>query len=373
MTSPQIYIEETGPPPPRIERAPTGIAAFVGTLPKGPVAQPVICRSQVEFEALFGACDAAFPTGLQVRQFFINGGLEARVCRSAPGAAVTDVAAAATLVDGFDVLCAPDLSALVAGLHTEVVSSLLVLMQERRAFLVLDPPANALDQAGILAWRENGIAALGEAVRHAATYYPRVLVAEPQGGTIMLGPCGTLAGIYARTDRDRGVWKAPADAMQGVSGLELTVGMAAQDSLGPLGINILRRVTGRGLQVGGARTLLSSASTAPSDRYVSLRRLALMIERSLVGGLQWAVFEPNGAPLWAKLRVACEDFMRSLWQDGALQGAKPELAFLCRCGRDTTTLAEFDQGLVRLEVGYAALKPGEFELIRLTLQTAGSL
>ena len=373
MPSPEIYIEEAGPLPPRVVQGPTGIAAFVGTLPQGPVGQPVTCRSQIEFEAQFGACDTAFPTSLQVRQFFTNGGFEARVCRTAPGAAIADVAATAALVDGFDVLCAPDLAALPSQAHADTVGALLALVQQRRAFLVLDPPADARDQAGILAWRRGGIAALGDGISHAAVYFPRVLVAAPQGGNIALGPCGTLAGIYARVDRDRGVLKAPTDTLQGVTGLELMIGMAAQEVLNPLGINSLRSFSGRGLQVGSARTLLSSASTAPSDKYVPVRRLALMIERSLVAGLQWAVFEPNGAPLWSRLRLAAENFMRMLWQDGALQGAKPELAFLCRCGPDTTTQAELDQGLVQLDVGYAALKPGEFELIRLTLRTAGGL
>lgn len=371
MPSPDVYIDETGTSPRQIAMVSTGIAAFVGALPQGPVNQPATCRSVFEFERLFGAGDAAFPTGLQVRQFFINGGFEARVCRTAPGAAIADVAASAALVEGFDVLCAPDLAALDAPAHGAAVGALLTLAAQRRAFLVLDPPADAHSVAAILDWQRDQMAPLGTAANHAAVYFPRVLVALPQGGTVTLGPCGTIAGIYARTDRDRGVWKAPIDTLSGVTGFDLAIGTGEQELLNPEGINALRSFPGKGLLVWGARTLLAPASTAPSDRYVSVRRLALMIERSLASGLQWAAFEPNGEPLWARLRGAAEDLLRTVWRQGALQGAKPELAFLCRCGRDTMTQAEIDQGLVQLMVGYAAVRPAEFEFFRLTLRSAG--
>jgi uncharacterized protein len=213
--------------------------------------------------------------------------------------------------------------------------------------------------------------------KYAALYHPWVEVFDPrdrsaQGAPprrLLLPPSGFVTGIYARSDIERGVHKAPAnEVVRGLTRLELNINKPRQDVLNPEGINALRFFDGRGNRVWGARTL----SSDPEWKYVNVRRLFIYIENSIDRGTQWAVFEPNNSRLWANVRQTVEDFLLVLWRDGALMGDKPEEAFFVRCDRTTMTQNDLDNGRLICLIGVAPTKPAEFVIFRIGQWTADS-
>jgi uncharacterized protein len=213
--------------------------------------------------------------------------------------------------------------------------------------------------------------------KYAAMYHPWVEILDPteraaQGAPqrrILLPPSGFVTGIYARSDIERGVHKAPAnEVVQGLTRFEININKGRQDVLNPEGINALRFFEGRGNRVWGARTM----SSDPEWKYVNVRRLFIFVEHSIDKGSQWAVFEPNGPRLWANIRQMVEDFLLVLWRDGALLGDKPEDAYFVRCDRTTMTQNDLDNGRMICLVGIAPVKPAEFVIFRVGQWTADS-
>ena len=211
--------------------------------------------------------------------------------------------------------------------------------------------------------------------KYAALYHPWVEIFDPtqrpaQGAPperLLLPPSGFVTGIYARSDIERGVHKAPAnEVVRGLTRFEANINKARQDVLNPEGINALRFFEGRGNRVWGARTM----SSDPEWKYVNVRRLFIYIEHSIDKGTQWAVFEPNGPRLWANVRQTVEDFLLVLWRDGALLGDKPEQAYFVRCDRTTMTQNDLDNGRLICLVGIAPVKPAEFVIFRVGQWTA---
>lgn len=207
---------------------------------------------------------------------------------------------------------------------------------------------------------------------YSVAYYPWLEIPNPfdagkGASTVSVAPSAFAAGLWARTDGRRGVWKAPAGteaAVLGVTRPKVDVGDGDQDQLNPRGLNCIRVLPGFGPVVWGARTL--ATRTNPEWRYVSVRRTAIMIEESIYGGIQWAVFEPNDQNLWSSLRVNIESFMNRLFRAGAFQGAKASDAYFVRCGLgDTMTQDDIDAGEVIVVVGFAPLKPAEFVIVRI--------
>jgi phage tail sheath protein FI len=203
---------------------------------------------------------------------------------------------------------------------------------------------------------------------YGAIYYPWVWSADPIGTgrnpKILLPPSGFMAGIYARTDNSRGVFKAPAGTEAGVSGaiaVATTVSDAEQDQLNPIKVNVIRTVPGSGIVVWGTRTIGSDAEW----RYIPVRRVAIFLRTSIYYGIQWAVFEPNDVGLWASLRLNIRSFMLTQFRAGAFQGSKPDDGFFVKVDSDTTTQADIDNGVVNILVGFAPLKPAEFVVLRL--------
>jgi hypothetical protein len=201
-----------------------------------------------------------------------------------------------------------------------------------------------------------------------AIYYPWVWSADPIGTgrnpKILLPPSGFIAGIYARTDNSRGVFKAPAGTEAAVAGalaVATTVSDTEQDRLNPIKVNVIRTVPGSGIVIWGTRTIGSD----PEWRYIPVRRMAIFLRTSIYYGIQWAVFEPNDEPLWASLRLNIRSFMLTQFRAGAFQGSKPDDAFFVKCDSDTTTQADIDNGVVNILVGFAPLKPAEFVVLRL--------
>jgi phage tail sheath protein FI len=215
-------------------------------------------------------------------------------------------------------------------------------------------------------------AKLTTANSYGALYFPWVTALDPAGRSgqpILLPPAGFVAGLYARTDASRGVWKAPAGvaaSLNGVVGLAAELSDVQHGNLNPLGVDVIRRFPGAGVVSFGARTVTSD----PEWRYVPVRRTAIMLRVSVYNGIQWAVFEPNDETLWSQLRLNIGAFMMSLFRQGAFQGATPSQAFFVKCDGETTTQADIDAGVVNVLLGFAPLKPAEFVVVRIS-QKAG--
>jgi phage tail sheath protein FI len=190
-----------------------------------------------------------------------------------------------------------------------------------------------------------------------------VTIPDPAGpGTVDVPPSGFVAGIYARNDVNRGVWKAPAnEVVLGALKFSKPVNTGRQEVLNPIGINCLRSLEGRGHRVWGARTI----SSDPEWKYLNVRRYFNYLERSIDVSTQWAVFEPNGERLWANVRRTIQDFLLAEFQSGALLGDKPEAAYFVKCDRSTMTQNDLDNGRLVVLVGVAALKPAEFVIFRI--------
>lgn len=209
---------------------------------------------------------------------------------------------------------------------------------------------------------------------YAAVYFPWLKAIDPTGVSpepILLPPSGYVAGMYARIDSRRGVWKAPAGTeanIGGAVGLTKEITDAEQDTLNPIGVNVIRIFPASGIVIWGARTVATQAD--PEYRYVPVRRTAIFIEQSIYNGIQWAVFEPNDEDLWASLRLNIGAFMMTLFRAGAFQGATPSQAFFVKADSQTTTQADIDAGVVNVLVGFAPLKPAEFVVIKIS-QKAG--
>jgi phage tail sheath protein FI len=189
------------------------------------------------------------------------------------------------------------------------------------------------------------------------------------------GPSGTIAGIYARTDTTRGVWKAPAgtDAvLVGVQGLDVVLTDAENGDLNQHGVNCLRVFPVFGAVCWGARTVSGDDEIGSEYKYVPVRRTALFIEESLFRALKWVVFEPNDEPLWAQIRLNVGAFMQNLFRQGAFQGQSPRDAYFVKCDKQTTTQNDINLGIVNIVVGFAPLKPAEFVIIKVQ-QIAGQI
>lgn len=209
---------------------------------------------------------------------------------------------------------------------------------------------------------------------YGALYYPWLEIADPVGAgknpRRFVPPSGFIAGLYARIDNTRGVWKAPAGteaSLIGAIGLEYSVTDSEQDILNPIGVNCLRTFSDSGLVVWGARTL--AAQKDPEYRYVPVRRYTIYLRQSIYRGTQWAVFEPNDAPLWAALKANIDDFLMGEFRKGALAGATPAQAFDVKCDAELNPVSEVNAGRVNMEVRFAPLKPAEFVVIRISQKT----
>jgi phage tail sheath protein FI len=205
---------------------------------------------------------------------------------------------------------------------------------------------------------------------YAAYYYPWVFTADLQSGARKLvPPSGYVLGLYARTDTERGVWKAPAnDVLRGIFDLEYYVNTQAQEMLNPRGVNAIRQFPGRGLRVWGARTLSANGLW----KYVSVRRLFIFLEHSIYDGTQWVVFEPNDERLWARVKDTIRLFLRTQWRAGALMGATEDQAFTIVCDRSTMTQDDILNGRLICEIGIAPVRPAEFVIFRIFQNTAES-
>lgn len=279
--------------------------------------------------------------------------------------------------DLFNLLCLPPFAFADGGgdIDKALIADALKLCRRRRAMLILDPPSGwTTIQKAV-----DGVAAdVGDASANAALYFPRLRQSDPlrDGQIGDFAPCGAIAGLFARTDATRGVWKAPAGleaVLSGVPALSVPMSDLENGRLNQLGVNCLRAMPAAGRIAWGARTREGDDRLASPWKYVPVRRTALFIEESLYRGTQWVVFEPNDASLWAQIRLNIGAFMQRLFRQGAFQGAAARDAYFVKCDSETTTQADIDLGIVNILVGFAPLKPAEFVIIRLQQITADSI
>lgn len=270
-------------------------------------------------------------------------------------------------VDLFNILCLPNAADLADAEMRMVVTTALEYCESRRAFMIVDIPEAVNQTQEMKEWLDDHAE-----FRHtnAAIYFPRPRIPDPQNEYRLraVGASGTMAGLYARTDASRGVWKTPAGieaTLSGVTDLAVKLTDAQNGTLNPLGINCLRSFPVYGNISWGGRTLVGADAIASDWKYLAVRRLTLMIEESLFRGTKWVVFEGNDEKLWAKIRQNVGAFMMSLFRDGAFQGTDPKAAFYVKCDKETTTQNDINQGIVNIEVGFAPLKPAEFVVIKI--------
>ncbi|WP_406471093.1 phage tail sheath subtilisin-like domain-containing protein [Streptomyces hirsutus] len=272
------------------------------------------------------------------------------------------------LADLFNLLCIPPFDRDGTDVAPAVFDDAAAYCTRRRAVLLVDPPSSWRTASAAVDGFRAEADQLGGRGRNAAVFFPRLLQPDPfENGRIAdFAPSGAVAGVLARTDGARGVWKAGAGIEAGLVGVpDLSVRLSDRENglLNPLGVNCLRSFPTVGRVVWGARTL-----TNPADsewRYLPVRRLALFIEESLFRGTQWVVFEPNGEALWGQVRLSVGAFMQQLFRQGALQGSSPRDAYFVKCDAETTTQADRDLGVVNIRVGFAPLKPAEFVVVQI--------
>ncbi|MGH8611949.1 MAG: phage tail sheath family protein [Gammaproteobacteria bacterium] len=281
--------------------------------------------------------------------------------------------------DLFNLLCIPPLTRAVGGdVDAATRSAALVYCKKRRAMYIVDPLTNWDEASDLTGASGVDSAAFGVSRdENAALFFPQLRSPDPlkENRLDNFAPCGAVAGIFARTDAARGVWKAPAGIEATLSGVpELAVKLTNGENgqLNPLGINCLRTFPVIGRVIWGARTLEGADQLASEWKYIPVRRTALFIEESLYRGTQWVVFEPNDEPLWAQIRLNIGAFMQNLFRQGAFQGTTPRDAYFVKCDKETTTQNDINLGIVNIVVGFAPLKPAEFVIIKLQ-QMAGQI
>jgi phage tail sheath protein FI len=291
-------------------------------------------------------------------------------------------------VDLFNLLCIPPLVRDTTGLPStwtlpsaNTYQNALKLCVGRRAMLIVDPdPAwgtsinRAIENA---IGGRNDLNLSGTDARNATLYFPCVREVDSLRDSRVdtFVPSGIIAGIMARTDVARGVWKAPAGldaSLSGVKDLQVNLNDLENGELNPLGINCLRSMGVNGRVVWGARTLRGADENADEYKYIPVRRLALFLEESLYRSTQWVVFEPNDEPLWAQVRLNVGAFMQGLFRQGAFQGSTPKDAYFVKCDSQTTTQNDINLGILNIIVGFAPLKPAEFVVISIQ-QMAGQI
>lgn len=355
------YIAEIATLPP-ISGLPQSVAGFVGRAGAGPIgaASPPFDRL-IDFEAIYGLPDPGDAGHLwhAARAFFLQGGEHLHVVRVADAADCPAGLAALAAAGDISLVAAPGVWA-SADEAAGIATALIAHAEATRRFALIDGLGHQSVDA-IRAWRRRFDS------RDAALYHPWLAMADPGGGEVLLPPSASVAGLMARVDRERGMWKAPANELLRSASPEVDLSQAELDLLNPEGINCLRSSVGRGARVWGART----ASDDPEWMHVNWRRWSGWIARSIAEGTNWAAFQENDEALWALVRAAAANFLTHCWQAGGLAGASAREAFFVRCDRTTMAQDDLDAGRLVCEIGLALARPAEFVILRLGHATAG--
>lgn len=349
---PGVYVQELTIGPKPIQGVSTSTTAFLGETQKGPVT-PTLVTSWLQFKTVFGGTfgeDKFLPYA--VEGFFLNGGLRCyirKVCDNDYAAALLEL----EQIEEISLVYSPNAQA-TAGL-TDLLFDHCERLRNR--FTIIDSVKGQLPSS---------VSKPKRACSFAALFYPWIKVPENSTAKICtVPPGGYVAGVYAKSDFERGVHKAPANLpVQGVVGLEFVVSNAQQYGLNSQSINCIRDFSGRGILVWGARTLASD----PERKYINVQRLMIYLEQSITQSIKWVQFEPNNDKTWTKLKLATENFLYESWQTGMLMGTKPDQAYFVRCDRSTMTQNDIDNGRLIMQVGVAPVRPAEFIIFRVSHQ-----
>jgi uncharacterized protein len=383
---PGIYVEKIPSQSKPIEGVGTSIAAFVGFAPGGPIKRPIRVWSWTQFAKVYADGqepeNGPFMPGAYLARavygFFQNGGSLCWVVRV--GHESSDSERSVALREGISALaplaevtmvCVPDVIVLAQeeGEHAQRGDIETALIEHCEAagnrIAILDPPP-ALRPPDVLEWRTKVVNDSGSV----ALYWPWIEVMDPLSDRpILVPPSGHVAGVWARTDRTRGIHRAPSDGIVlGASGLASEISEDEQGGLRDAGVNCIRSFPGRGIRVWGARTL----SSDPEWRYLNIRRLVDHVSRSINEGTRWAMFEANDEELWTQLRTSISSFLTQIWCEGALFGSSPEQAFYVKCDAETNPPDVLEAGQVVVEIGIAPVRPAEFVVLRISQLTAGA-
>jgi phage tail sheath protein FI len=345
---PGVYVEEVPLGVAPISGVDTSTAGFIGAVGSAEPCAPVHVSSLVEFERAFARVEVG-PLRAAVAGFFENGGSDAWVVGLTDGVPLSVGLECLDAVEMLGLLCLPGET------DIDVLRAAIEYAERRRAFTVIDPPGTEV--ADTCAYAE-ALAQSGSA--NAAVYFPPFEGGDP--------PSGAVAGAYARLDRERGVWKAPAGEEAVLRGsVSPAVDLTEDESsrLNAAAVNAIRRFPNEGVLVWGARTIQGAQTSSSDWKYVPVRRLGLYVEHSVDRGTQWAVFEPNDESTWARLRQQISVFLIGLFRQGALAGPTPDESFFVRCGNDTMTQDDIDNGRLDIVIGIAPLKPAEFVILRI--------
>lgn len=396
--SPGVYVEEVDRGSKPIEAVGTNTVGFLGESMMGPVNQAVLVTNWTQYVKTFGDFTQSTFLSHAVYGFFNNGGSRCYVVNVGAPAnldlspADTKAAAekaAAVKADGspstgkvdndaryigkdngpgartglkcFEEIDEISLVAAPGIISAAVQDALLTHCENRKdRFAILDSPETVQGGVDKLPRPRDS--------KYGAYYFPWIQVYDPERGNVYIPPSGHVAGVYARTDNERGVHKAPAnEIVRGALGLRYQVSRGEQDILNPRGINCIRLMQGNGIRIWGARTL----SSDPSWRYINVRRLFIMVETSIERATQWVVFEPNDFRLWKRVVRTIASFLTLVWRQGALMGETPEKAFFVKCDEETNPPEVIDVGQLIVEVGLAPVKPAEFVIFRIGQMPAG--
>lgn len=369
--SPGVYIEEVPGASKPIEAVGTSTAAFIGEGKKGPVNQVVFCPNWSTFTKNFGDFKDSGHLAHAVYGFFNNGGARCFVLNVGLG----DVEKRPARFIGADngpgertglhlLEETEEIALVIAPGQTDPAIQDAVLThceKMRYRFAILDSP-EVIESGGVDKLTKPRDSKYG------AYYFPWIKVYDPNEGEIFVPPSGHMAGIYARSDAERGVHKAPAnEIVRGALDLRYNITKGEQDILNPRGINCIREFTNRGIRVWGARTI----SSDPEWRYINVRRLFNMVEHSIEGGTQWVVFEPNDQNLWKRVSRNLTAFLLRIWQSGALFGESADQAFYVKCDSETNPPEVIDAGQLVVEIGMCPTKPAEFVIFRIGQMPTG--
>ncbi len=377
--SPGVYVEEVDRGTKPLEMVGTSTAAFLGESTKGPVNEPVLITNWSQYTSIFGDFQHSEYLAHAVYAFFNNGGGRCYVLNVGTleqakerGENVKSKAAlyigtdngpgtrtglkALEEIDDINIVAAP-------GQTDPAIWDALLSHAEnmRYRFAILDSP-EVIEKGGI-----NKLPKPRDS-KYGAYYFPWIKVYDPYKGEVYQPPSGFMAGIYARSDAERGVHKAPANELvRGALGLRYYITRGEQEGLNPKGINVIREFPNRGIRVWGARTI----SSDPAWRYINVRRLFNMVEQTIEIGTQWVVFEPNDERLWKRVTRDISAFLLRLWRQGALFGKTPEQAFYVKCDEETNPPEVVDAGQLIIEIGLAPVKPAEFVIFRVGQMPSG--
>jgi uncharacterized protein len=371
--APGVFVEEVSMTAEPIEGVSTSTAAFIGGASKGPILEPVLVTSWDEFERTFGGLDYSSKGSYlahAIHLFFLNQGQRAYVVRvtgelDGKNTGRFEVAYRTGLpciesLEDVSVVAMPDGTGILD--HQALIEH---CEKMRYRFAIIDSPPDPRevgDAHDVKLQRQKLVSTKG----YAAIYYPWLQVQDPKTKRIrVVPPSGSVAGVFARTDLQKGVHKAPTnEPIMGVLDTEVSVDQADQQELDRVNVNVIRKFAGRGLLVWGSKTVSSDSIW----KYVQVRRTVIYLEQSIAKGTEWVVFEPHDEVTWEEVRRSVAEFLTASWKNGMLMGSKSQEAFIVRCDRTTMTQADIDGEKLIIEVGVALVRPAEFVIFHIVHQ-----